>query len=104
MRLIEKVSTRLRRDAGISIERTYLYRRRSSDRSPLPVQSNVDIHIALVECEQIDSLVALGHDDRDDWRERLDRGERCYGAWLASELVHYSWVQTQGTHPIVPAG
>jgi RimJ/RimL family protein N-acetyltransferase len=35
---------------------------------------------------------------------RLDHGDQCFLAWLDEELVHYSWVQTQGIHSIMPAG
>jgi hypothetical protein len=104
MGLIDKVSSRLRRDAGISVERTYLYKRQASDPPAPEVSTEVDVRIAIVPPSQIEELGALGFVERDDWKQRLERGDECYGTWLGPVLVHYSWVQTQGAHPIVAAG
>jgi RimJ/RimL family protein N-acetyltransferase len=103
MGVIDKVTSRLRRDAGISVARTYLYRRAHTDAAPPDVAASVD-RIARVRASDIESLCVLGFDDRDEWRQRLERGDQCYAAWVGSELVHYSWVQTRGAHPIASAG
>jgi RimJ/RimL family protein N-acetyltransferase len=101
--VIDKVASRLRRDAGISVERTCLFKRDHTDAPPAEVTASVD-HVARIFGPDIASLCALGFDDREDWRQRLERGDHCYGAWLGSDLVHYSWVQTRGAHPIATAG
>ncbi|NVB76950.1 MAG: hypothetical protein HOV81_01020 [Kofleriaceae bacterium] len=98
------MGSRLRRDAGVSIERTFLYKRDASDPVPEAIASGVELRIAPVSPAETGVLDALGLDDRDEWRQRFDRGDECYGAWLGSELVHYSWVQNHGFHPIGYAG
>jgi hypothetical protein len=99
--VIDKVATRLRRDAGISVERTCLFKRDHTDAAPPDVAAGIDRVTRILD---LASLCALGHDDREDWKQRLERGDLCYGAWLGADLVHYSWVQTRGTHAIATAG
>jgi RimJ/RimL family protein N-acetyltransferase len=101
--VVDKVVSRLRRDAGISIERTCLFKRDRTDAPPPDVAASVD-RVARIFARDIDTLCALGFDDREDWRRRLERGDHCYGAWIGADLVHYSWVQTRGAHPIATAG
>lgn len=36
----------------------------------------------------------------EQFTRRFERGDRCYLAALDGKFVHYSWVQTQGKHPI----
>ena len=103
MGLIGKVSTRLRRDAGVGVERTYLYACEcGAVESARPLDPA--LALGLVPACDIESLATLGFADPDEWRERLARGDRCHGAWIGHELVHYSWVQTTGHHPIGAAG
>jgi hypothetical protein len=104
MGLIDKVGSRLRRDAGVGIERTFLFKRASGDPTPEALTSDDTLHIAPVSATDSEVLGALGLEDRDEWRQRFDRGDECYGAWIGSELVHYSWVQNQGHHAIGFAG
>lgn len=104
MGFINKVGSRLRRDAGVSMERTYLYGREASA-SPVPeITSPVPLHIARVRADELQQLVALGPDEHEEWMSRMLRGDACYGAWVESKLVHYSWVQTSGEHSIETAG
>lgn len=103
MGVLDKVTSRLRRDAGISVERTHLYKRERTDAPPPDITATVD-RIALVPATEIASLCVLGFDERDEWRQRLERGDECYAAWIGSDLVHYSWVQTRGAHAIASAG
>jgi hypothetical protein len=103
MGLIGKVTSRLRRDAGFGLERTYLYELETSVPRPPAVSPSVPVRIDLVPAADIERLSTLGVDDRAEWDLRLRRGDECYGAWLGSELVHYSWVQTRGRHVIASA-
>jgi hypothetical protein len=103
MGVIDKVTSRLRRDAGISVERTRLYKREHTDAAPPEIDTPVD-RIARVRASELARLCVLGFDDREEWLRRLDRGDQCYGAWVGPDLVHYSWVQTRGSHPITSAG
>jgi hypothetical protein len=102
--LLGKLGSRLRRDAGISVERTYLYKRSVDDAMPVELPAAPDVCIERIAPAQIHVLSALGSPDPDDWRQRLDRGDGCYGAWVGGELAHASWVQTSGGHPVAAAG
>jgi len=104
LRVLEKVGSRLRRDAGVGLERTYLYRRESTEPPPQPVEAEVALVIEPVSAADLGLLCSLGVDGRDEWEQRIERGDQCYGAWIGSELVHYSWVQTRGAHTIAAAG
>jgi hypothetical protein len=104
MGLFAKVSHRLRRDAGIGVEHTFLYRHEVSA-APLPaIESPAQLRIARIPADEIDVLTWIGPDERAEWDARLHRGDDCYGAWIGDAFVHYSWVQTQGTHDIACAG
>jgi hypothetical protein len=102
--MLGKLGSRLRRDAGIGVERTYLYKRHALDAMPADVPTDANVRIERIPLQQLDAIAALGSADPGEWRQRLDRGDCCYGAWVGSELAHYSWVQTSGRHPIMTAG
>jgi len=40
----------------------------------------------------------------EQFQQRLERGDICYVASHDGQPVHFSWLQTEGTHPISPAG
>ena len=102
--LIERISSRLRRDAGISLERTYLYSRSALAPTPITVSSDVELRIAPIRASEAHLLAALGPPDVAEWNLRFKRGDECFGAWVEGQLAHYSWVQLAGEHPISAAG
>jgi CelD/BcsL family acetyltransferase involved in cellulose biosynthesis len=94
---------RLARDAGIGFERTYLYRL-ERERGPRAAAAPQGLRIAVIDDRSIACIGAVGPVELDACRARLARGDKCYGAWLGNELVHTSWVQSVGDHPIDSAG
>lgn len=42
--------------------------------------------------------------DQGEIRDRVVRGDRCYGGFVDGRLAHYTWVQTAGSHHVVAAG
>jgi hypothetical protein len=40
----------------------------------------------------------------DQFRKRMDDGDRCFGASSNGRLAHYIWVQAAGNHPLQNAG
>jgi len=102
MSFLARARTRLRR-VGIAIERTYLFKRSAATVTRGELYDDLDLRIGLVPPADIDSLCALGADNRETWKLRLERGDECCGAWIGDDLVHYSWIQLEGKHAITSA-
>jgi RimJ/RimL family protein N-acetyltransferase len=101
--LLRRAAGLARRWAVLRQEVTYLYRHDAGMRvgdSPTPDGLDINLlspaHVHLLE-----EAWAL---DVKVMTERFERGDRCYIARLRGRLVHYSWFQTSGWHPIEPAG
>lgn len=102
--VLGRLRSKIRRTARISFDRTLLYRRVVDD-GPHPRAAVCNgLEISLLSASELDELTSLGPVDVDEIGHRIDRGDRCYGARLAGELVHYSWVQHLGSHAIESAG
>ena len=90
--------------AGLSFERTCLYRLGSADRRPAVSPSDPRASWSRLSADRVHSLVDLGEFNAQDGIDRLRRGDCCYIATLDGRLAHYSWVQHSGEHPITQAG
>ena len=62
------------------------------------------VAIDVVPARDIDWIGTIGPIDRAEVASRVDRGDKCYGAFVDGKLAHFSWVQTSGAHPIDSAG
>ncbi len=98
-RSVRRVASRIRRDLGVGITEIELFNITQPSHEPLG-----DLRIERITREQLPLLDTLAPSARAEWEQRLDRGDRCFGAWIDDELVHFSWLQTSGTHQIIGAG
>lgn len=98
-----KVFSRVKHELTVGIERTYVYSCSSRDRVVL-VELPANVEIRRIEPAAIPTIGAIGTVEAEEWVERLQRGDECYGAWVSGDLAHYSWVQSSGDHIIGPAG
>lgn len=97
--VLAKSLDRLRKDAGVGVQRMDMFK----TTAPLALPAG-DLRIERIDRDQLGLLEALGPSDRAGWEARLERGDRCYGAWVGRDLAHYSWVQSAGSHLIAGAG
>jgi RimJ/RimL family protein N-acetyltransferase len=93
--LLSRLQSRLRREAALGVEHTYLYELRS----PHAV-APVDLDVEELAPERLHHLGEIGPFSGEEAMARVRRGDRCYAVWRDGELAHYSWVQLTGTHAI----
>ena len=103
-RFLRKVASRINRLAGLSIQRTYLYRISRPDGWSSTAGNDKSISWELLSPERIGQLLDIGPFDVSDGLKQLQRGDRCYTVSVDGHLAHYSWVQRSGSHPITEAG
>ena len=66
--------------------------------------SDPSAHWELLPPEKAGMLAEIGGFDANDGSLRFQRGDVCYVVFIGDRLVHYSWVQRSGSHPIPGAG
>jgi hypothetical protein len=101
--MLKRIADGISRRAGIDIQRTYLYHTGTAD-SPVAVPSDDQTQWSQISVSQIECLQTVGFVSPSTARLRLDRGDRCYGAFLDGGLAHYCWVQDSGAHSVFEAG
>ena len=99
-----KVVAKLNRHVGLSFEQTYLYRLSKADGWSQTEANNANVQWELLTPERVGELRDIGWFDVKEGLERLERGDRCYTVSIDGRLIHYSWVQRSGDHPITDAG
>ncbi len=100
--ILGRIQSKLRRDARISLDRTFLYQRSEAPAQRACANDNLELRPLLPS--ELSQVAALGPFDLDEGARRFERGDACFGVWIDGALVHYSWVQTSGTHTISSAG
>jgi hypothetical protein len=103
MGLIDRVQSKIRRDASIGIERTLVYSITPADYRP-PLLDTGPFRLMQLGSRELPRLGDIGPVDLGECDERLSRGDLCYGVWIGDALAHYSWVQGAGSHEISAAG
>jgi hypothetical protein len=103
-RVLRKVASKVNRYAGLSVQRTYLYRISRPDGWSTVELDDKSISWELLSPERLAGLKDIGPFDVSDGLKRLERGDRCYTVCINGHLAHYSWVQRSGSHPITEAG
>lgn len=99
-----RVAARIDRDAGVSVQRTYLFRFSRPDGWSATAANDRSIDWELLSPEGVGKLPDIGPFDVSIGLMRLHRGDRCYTVSDDDRLVHYSWVQRTGAHRITEAG
>jgi hypothetical protein len=102
-RLLRRVTRKIDSSAGLSIERTRLYRMMADQWSPELVR-DPGITWHMLTPEALLQLREIGPFDVVDGRNRIVRGDLCYAMSVGGRIAHYSWVQRSGSHPITTAG
>ena len=102
--LLRKAAAAIDRHVGVSVSRTYLYRRTRPAGWSAAAAADSGIGWELLSPERVARLQDIGSFDVSDGLERLRRGELCYTVWIEGRLAHYTWVQVSGSHPISKAG
>jgi len=59
--------------------------------------------ISTADIEDLKSVRTLSEFKIDQFHQRMERGDQCFVAVHAGKPVHFSWLQTSGSHPISPA-
>ena len=101
---LRRAAARINRLAGLSLRRTYLYRRVKPEGWSATPASDQGPRAELLSPELVGRLPDIGWFDVSGGLQRLHHGDRCYAVWLDGRLAHYSWVQRSGSHPITEAG
>jgi hypothetical protein len=86
----------------VGLQQTFLYRIAKGEGRPEAAGAGIEWE--LLSPAQVGKLTEIGPFDPADGLERLRRGDRCYTVSIGGRLVHYSWVQRSGVHPITEAG
>lgn len=103
-RFLRRVTARLNRHAGLSVQRTYLYRISKPEVWSVIAANDKSLSWELLSPERVGQLLDIGPFDVSDGLQRLHRGDRCYTVCVDGRLAHYSWVQRSASHPITAAG
>src|SRR3989442_7269151 len=104
-RFLTRVAAKVNRHAGVSVQRTYLYRISKPQGWSVTTAKNKERpKWELLSSARAGQLLDIGPFDLNDGFARLDRGDRCYTVCLDGRLAHYSWVQRSGSHLITEAG
>lgn len=83
------------------VRTTFLYRHLL--RSTSTVTPRTQVQLSLLSENELSSLLDVWPVHLDEMRSRLRRGDQCYTVRVEDKIVHYSWVQSVGTHWIMPA-
>jgi RimJ/RimL family protein N-acetyltransferase len=102
--LLRRVAARINHHAGVSVQRTYLYRISRPDEWAAAAASDNNISLTPLPLDRVERLREVGPFDVSVGLKRLCRGDRCYTVCADGRLAHYSWVQSSGSHPITEAG
>jgi RimJ/RimL family protein N-acetyltransferase len=103
-RLLRKVLTEFNHRAGMSVQRTYLYRIARQGGWSAVAANNQNLTWELLSPERVDLLEEIVWFKVCDGLKRLRRGDLCYTVCIDGHLAHCSWVQRSGSHPITEAG
>lgn len=102
--LTQRILRKLDRTVGIGTERVHLYSLIGED-AIANLASPAGLTVARLLREQMPQLSEVYSSfEVSELDEPQRQQSRCYGAWLVGHLVHYSWVQSDGSHRIAEAG
>ena len=99
------MSPKIRRRLRLSFAVTLLYEHRLA--SIQPVEPEGACRIGLLNAGTMDTFAdvrPMPPFKISQFRHRFERGDRCLGAWTEDRLVHFTWIQTKGRHPVLSAG
>ena len=98
MRIFRKLDHLL----GVDIEKTLFYELRSEWQSSAVLPPG--LKVLILEPGSLQAVESVGGTTLGEARNRIARGDVCYCGVLAGVLVHCSWVQKSGSHPVTSAG
>lgn len=102
--LVNKLSRKLNRVAGVSIEEVIVYTVRNDQTiASLPPPAGLEV-LGLQSSQIVDISRRSAASDLPTICLPPEGAHTCYGGMIGGELVHYSWVQTSGQHLILEAG
>src|ERR1700733_9655668 len=101
---LRKVATTINNQAGLSIQRTFLYSASKPDGWKAAFANDNGLRWEILHAEKVRELAEIGPFDVTEGLQRFNRGDCCYTARVDGNLIHYSWVQRSGQHPITDAG
>ena len=97
-----RIFRKLDRLLGVGIEKTLFYELRS-DGQPSAVLPP-GLMVSILKPGSLQAVESVGGTTLGEAQRRIARGDVCYCGVLAGVLVHCSWVQKSGSHPVTSAG